>query len=118
MAQIDDFQKTHGIKSKSLFRDAMSGLLPQRIAFRPKVAYQAPEAKSFLSHTFVSREAEFLNDFTASSNLINRENLFALNSKITNKFSSERLGFRENMSYIMCMSMAYLCDLKLTWSKS
>ena len=117
MAQIDDFQKTRGIKSKSLFRDAMSGFLPESIAFRPKVAYQAPEAKSFLSHTFASREAEFLNDFTASSNLINRENLFALNSKITNKFSSERLGFRENMSYIMCMSMAHLCDLKLTWSK-
>ena len=117
MAQIDDFQKTRGIRSKSLFRDAMSGLLPQNITFRPKVAYQAPEAKSFLSYSHISRESEFLNDFAASSDLINSENLFALNSKITNKFSSERLGFRENMSYIMCMSMAHLYDLKLVWSK-
>ena len=117
MAQIDDFQKTRGIKSKSLFRDAMSGLLPESIVFRPKVAYQAPEAKSFLSHSHVSREAEFLDDFAASSDLVNHQNLYALNSKITNKFSSERLGFRENMSYIMCMSMAHLSDIKLMWSR-
>lgn len=118
MAQIGDFQKTRGIKSKSLFREAMSGFLPQNIVSRPKVAYQAPEAKSFLSHSYVSSEAEFLDDFAASGNLINHKNLYALNSKITNQFSSERLGFRENMSYVMCMSMAHLNDLKFMWSKN
>ena len=117
MAQINDFQKTRGIKSKSLFRDAMSDLLPQSIAFRPKVAYQAPEAKSFLSHSHVTIAAELLNDYADSMNLINGENLRSLNLKITNEFSSERLGFRENMSYIMCLSLAHLSELKSGWSR-
>lgn len=116
MAEISDYQKTFGVRSKDLFRQAMIGLLPEEIVHRPKVAYQAPEAKSFLSASHRTKEAEFLNDTSVSNDLIHLKNLQALNEKIKNKFSSERLGFRENMSYVMCMSLAQLTDLKKSWS--
>jgi hypothetical protein len=80
------------------------------------VAYQAPEAKSFLSASHMSEEAKFLNDVSGSNSLICKESLMALNRKITNEFSSERLGFRENMAYIMCMSLVQLADVKKSWS--
>ncbi len=116
MAEIADYRKTIGVRSKDLFRDAMKGLLPPEIVFRPKVAYQAPEAKSFLSASYMTEEAKFLNDVYESNNLICTESLMALNTKITNEFSSERLGFRENMAYVMCMSLAQLADIKKSWS--
>ena len=117
MARLGDYQKSFGIKSKGLFRDSMSNLLPADIVARPKVAYQAPEAKSFLSNSHKSAEAEFLEDVSSSVDVINHENLRLLNSKITNEYSSDRLGFRENMAYVMCMSAAQLSDLKVSWSK-
>ena len=63
-----------------------------------------------------AEEAKFLNDVYESNNLICTESLMALNTKITNEFSSERLGFRENMAYVMCMSLAQLADIKKSWS--
>lgn len=116
MAEINDYQKTIGVRSKDLFRDAMTGLLPPEIVSRPKVAYQSPEAKSFLSSSHMTEEAKFLNDVSGSNSLICKESLMALNGKITNEFSSERLGFRENMAYIMCMALAQLADVKKSWS--
>jgi len=116
MAMISDHQKTFGVRSKDLFREAMKGLLPHEIVFRPKVAYQAPEAKCFLSSSHITEQAIFLNDSCGSTGLICKESLMALNSKITNEFSSERLGFRENMAYVMCMSLTQLADLKKSWS--
>tara|TARA_Y100000022_G_scaffold74814_1_gene64437 strand:- start:2771 stop:4699 length:1929 start_codon:yes stop_codon:yes gene_type:complete len=116
MAEISDYQKTSGVRSKDLFREAMKGSLPAEIVSRPKVAYQAPEAKCFLSSSHITEEAMFLNDNCRSSSFICDESLMALNSKITNQFSSERLGFRENMAYIMCMSLVQLADIKKSWS--
>ena len=117
MARLSDHQKSIGIKSKGLFRDAMSSFLPADIVDRPKVAYQAPEAKSFLSNSHKSAEAEFLEEVSSSVHVINHDNLKSLESKITNEYSSDRLGFRENMAYVMCMSAAQLSDLKISWSK-
>ena len=116
MSKISDNLKTLGIKSKSLFRDAMLKKIPNSITKRPKIAYQAPEAKCFLDSNFISDEAIFLNDTSKDVDLINRKNLLNLNKKITNKFSSNRLGFRENMAYIMCMSAAHLSDISKKWN--
>ncbi len=116
MSKISDNIKTLGIKSKSLFRDTMLKKIPSSITKRPKIAYQAPEAKCFLDNTFISDEAIFLNDTSKNLDLINHKNLLNLNEKITNKFSSDRLGFRENMAYIMCMSAAHLSDISKEWN--
>lgn len=116
ISKISDNLKTMGIRSKSLFRDAMYKKIPNSITKRPKIAYQAPEAKCFLDSNFISDEAIFLNDASKNIDIINKKNLLNLNKKITNKYSSERLGFRENMAYIMCMSAAQLVDLSKKWN--
>ena len=94
----------------------MLNKIPTSITKRPKVAYQAPEAKSFLDNNFISDEAIFLNDTSKNIDIINHKNLLSLNKKITDKFSSNRLGFRENMAYIMCMSAAHLSDISKKWN--
>ncbi len=116
ISKISDNLKTVGIKSKSLFRETMLNKIPTSITKRPKVAYQAPEAKSFLDNNFISDEAIFLNDTSKNIDIINHKNLLSLNKKITDKFSSNRLGFRENMAYIMCMSAAHLSDISKKWN--
>ena len=116
MAKIADNSKTLGIQSKSLFRKAMSDSLPNSVTKRTKVAYQAPEAKCFLNNDYMSDEAIFLNDTAKKVDIINHKNLLNLNRKITNKFSSDRLGFRENMAYIMSMSAAHLLDITKEWN--
>ena len=116
MAKIADNSKTLGIQSKSLFRKAMSDSLPNSVTKRTKVAYQAPEAKCFLNNDYMSDEAIFLNDTAKKVDIINHKNLLNLNRKITNKFSSDRLGFRENMAYIMSMSAAHLLDIAKEWN--
>ena len=116
MAKIADNSKTLGIQSKSLFRKAMSDSLPNSVTKRTKVAYQAPEAKCFLNNDYMSDEAIFLNDTAKKVDIINYKNLLNLNKKITNKFSSDRLGFRENMAYIMSMSAAHLLDITKEWN--
>lgn len=115
MAKIADNQKTSGIKSKSLFRRSMSDILPYDICNRSKVAYQAPEAKSFIRNGYISNEAVFLNDTVKDLSFINKDALNGLIKKITNEFSSERLSFRENMVYVMCMSAAHLDKLSKEW---
>lgn len=117
MASVDDYVKTSGVKSKHLFRDAMADFLPSGIVRRPKVAYQAPEAKSFLSFSHESNTAKFLVDSLPRIDLIQKAHLESLIRKIKNQYSSERLGFRENMAYIMCQSIANLNEVKKSWSK-
>ena len=116
MSKISDNLKTLGIRSKSLFRDVMFEKIPNSITKRPKIAYQAPEAKCFLDNNFTSDEAIFLNDTSKDIDIINQKNLLNLNKKITNEYSSNRLGFRENMAYIMCMSAAQLSDVSKKWN--
>ena len=117
MAKILDSQKTIGIQSKSLFRKTMSNLLPASVTNRPKVAYQAPEAKSFLSSSYKTEESMFLNEVAPALDVLNHQNLKNLNEKISNEFSSDRLGFRENMAYIMSMSAAHLSDISKGWNE-
>ena len=72
--------------------------------------------KCFLDNNFTSDEAIFLNDISKDIDIINHKNLLNLNKKIINEYSSNRLGFRENMAYIMCMSAAQLSDVSKKWS--
>ena len=111
MALISPNSKASGIKSKKKFRDELSNFLPKEIIERPKVAYQAPEAKAFLSHAHSTEQAEKLRDNLNSLNLINRENFFSLEEKIKMEGSSQRLGFRENMGYVICQSYLELEEM-------
>ena len=116
IAKLHSLQKARLIGSKSLFRKSMRGLLTEDIVERPKVAYQAPEAKSFLSENHSSQAAEFLDEELDSLTHINASRIRSLEKKIKHPFSSSRLGFRENMSYVMTLSYAYLNKYSKEWS--
>jgi asparagine synthase (glutamine-hydrolysing) len=116
MAGLHSFQKARGINSKSLFRKAMKGLLIDDICSRPKVAYQAPEAKSLLSSERISSAALLLRDTLSSLPALNAPNIRLLEKKILHPNSSSRLGFRENMAYIMSCSYAHLHKSSSEWS--
>lgn len=104
-----------GIKSKNLFRNTFKNILPKEIITKPKVAYQAPEAKSFLDHKFISKEAEEFIENISKTNQLNKKNFEGLINKIKNPISTSRLGFRENMAFIMGISCFYLKKNITNW---
>ena len=89
-----------------------------KIISQPKVAYQAPEAKSFLDHSFISIQAEEFLDNLGKLDLIHKKNFDGLIKKIRNKFTSDRLGFRENMTFILGISYYYLQKNLDKWQKN
>lgn len=118
MAQLADTTKALGLSSKKILRLAAKDILPSEVVNRPKVAYQAPEAKSFIDHNYISDEAQDLNERLDEFSIIRKKEFQGLNAKISNEHSSSRLGFRENMAYIMAMSYKCLSDSQKFWSKN
>ena len=83
---------------------------------REKIAYQAPEARSFF---FKKKECKILNEYFDNLNklkLQNKRNVINLSKKIRDPLSSKRLGFRENMAFIMGLSYFILNKSLKTWS--
>ncbi len=105
------------IKSKKLFRDAFKNKLPNAILERPKVAYQAPEAKCFVDENFTSDNATELLDNSKNLDLINKKNFLNLINKFKDEHSSKRMGFRENMALIIGLSYSSLNNSLKEWSK-
>ena len=107
-SKLKSEHKAPKIISKKLLRVAFRNKLPKEITHRPKIAYQAPEAKAFLDHNFTSKSArEFLKNYE-KLDYFNKKNVKSLIEKIKSPHSSQRLGFRENMGFIMCLSVYYL----------
>ncbi len=96
--------KAPGIKSKNLLRKSFKNFLPEEIINRPKFAYQAPEAKSFLSESHVSRIANEYYENIKNLNNQNSDSIYNLFKKIKHPASSNRIGFRENMAFIIGLS--------------
>lgn len=105
-----------GISSKQLFRNSFKNLLPNEIVNRPKTAYQAPEAKCFINDKFVSETVSELFDNLDNLELINKKNFMNLISKLKDPFSSKRIGFRENMAFIMAISYHSLTKSLNNWT--
>ncbi len=108
MSKINGRKKSVGVRTKSQFRKELEKILPKSIANRPKIAYQAPEARAFFYNNKFSKSAEELADNYDNIDLINKNAFISLEKKIVNEFSSKRLGFRENMAYIMAQSIVGL----------
>ena len=118
-SKVDSKYLALGIKSKSFFRNSLKKFIPSnKIISQPKVAYQAPEAKSFLDHSFISIQAEEFLDNLGKLDLIHKKNFDGLIKKIRNKFTSDRLGFRENMTFILGISYYYLQKNLDKWQKN
>ena len=105
------------IKSKYLFRKAFEGKIHDEIIFRPKTAYQAPEARCFIGHDYISPEGEdFIENLHKMNSYIDVKNFRLLIKKFLNKYSSERLSFRENMVFIMGISLFFLKKKIQEWN--
>ena len=106
-----------GLKSKKLLRDSFKKYLPSGIINRPKIAYQAPEARSFFSK---NKPTSIINNYL---NLIDtldfqsKSNVTDLISKIKDPLSSKRLGFRENMAFTIGLSGYCLKDFQKKYSQ-
>ena len=94
MCRIPTNKKAIGIKAKSLFRNELSKYLPKELANRPKIAYQAPEARAFYPEGIRHQKAQKLLDRVDKITIINKNNLLNLDSKII-KSGSYRLGLEK-----------------------
>jgi asparagine synthase (glutamine-hydrolysing) len=116
-ANIDSQTKAPTINSKQLFRSAFKDKLPDYIINQPKIAYQAPEAQCFVGENYMSDNVVELLDNIKDLHLINRKNFKDLIAKIQNPNSTRRLGFRENMAFMLCLSYFNLQKSLNNWSK-
>lgn len=114
-SEIDPTIKAFGIRSKTLLRDTFKEILPKEIINRPKIAYQAPEAQSFLGYNYTTEIFENFMDNINNLELINKNNFLGLIEKIKNPLTSKRLGFRENVAFILGLSYFTLKDKISNW---
>lgn len=104
IAKLPSNKKMINLKLKNILRNTFSNLLPKNITERKKIAYQAPEGKSFFNKKKNSPLIDdFLDDLKNNKKLNNKafQNLI---KKFKDENSSERIGFRENMALIIGLS--------------
>ena len=104
-----------GINSKKYFRDSYKKFIPDEIINRPKIAYQAPEAKSFVNENLTSEIGGDFIENIKNIDFLNKKNFSNLTSKLKDKNSSKRIGFRENMAFVMGMSLFSLNKALKKW---
>jgi asparagine synthase (glutamine-hydrolysing) len=104
-----------GLISKEYFRKSFADILPKKILNRPKIAYQAPEAKSFVDERFTSTIVSEFQDNFNNLDFINKKNFTNLIQKFKDPLSSKRIGFRENMAFIIGLSYFALKKSMLKW---
>ena len=102
---IDDNLLAPGIKSKQKLRDSFKNILPKEILNKKKFAFQAPEARSFFNYDNSTSHIaqEYMDNFNLTR-YQNKDSLTGLFKKIKDPYSSKRLGFRENMAFMIGIS--------------
>jgi hypothetical protein len=105
------------LKSKNMLRESFKGILPDQLVFRPKTAYQAPEASSFVTSSFVSEDIIELQDSLKGLNYLNSKNVISLIDKFKDEYATKRAGFRENMSLVLALSYMHLNNHIRDWKK-
>ena len=99
--------KLRGNNFKYILKKAYEGLIPESIVNSPKIAYQSPEARVFFKNSKLKKEFTSLED--SKNNVYeyyDYEKVQKLINKISFSKSNTRLGFRDNMSCVMLLSMS------------
>jgi asparagine synthase (glutamine-hydrolysing) len=111
-ASLPQNVKLRGLRDKYILRNAFCDEVPEAVRNRPKVAYQAPEMKAFFSdEATASKTADLLSpDRVASLGLFDPAFVAYLTTKARNR-QFDRLGFRDNMCFVVVMSTLLLQDL-------
>ena len=115
VSRINTNKLAKTVKSKSLLRDSFKKYLPKEIVHRSKFAYQAPEASAFVTSEYKSDIFLDFQDNMKQLELINFDNFQQLIKKIQNPYATSRLGFRENMSFILGLSIFCLYKNSKKW---
>ena len=105
------------LKSKNILRESFKNFLPRQLVFRPKTAYQAPEASSFVSSNYISEDVIELQDTLKDLDYLNEKNTLSLIDKFKDEFATKRSGFRENMSLVIALSYMHLKNHVQDWKK-
>ena len=116
LANISPKSKAPCLKLKNILRKSFEKILPNEIVNRPKFAYQAPEAKVFFNN---KKGLEIVNEFIdglPNNEKLNKDSFMNLISKFKNPDISSRLGFRENMAFIIGLSDHFLKKMSANWS--
>ena len=116
LAEISSNTKAPALKLKNILRQTFKKYLPENIVFRPKFAYQAPEARVFFDNKKNSSIIdEFIEALPKQDNLKN-EPFLNLIKKFKDTNSSLRLSFRENMAFIIGLSDHFLIKSANRWA--
>ena len=98
-----------------MLRDSFKKFLPSKVVERRKIAYQAPEAMAFFNKGKKANIVkEFRDDLKKNDNL-NREAYENLISKFEDENADRRIGFRENMAFIIGLSDFCLRKSAKSW---
>lgn len=114
-ASIGSKQLAPNLVSKKMLKDNFKNIIPRAILDRPKIAYQAPEARSFVNETFTSKIVEDIIYNINELPYVNKKNFLNLISKLKDPCSSKRIGFRENMAFIITLSYFSLNKAVTDW---
>ncbi len=115
VSSLDTKELARSVRTKSLLRKSFENVLPKEIINRSKFAYQAPEASAFVSSEHRSDLFLDFQDNLKEIELINSKNFKQLINKIQNPYTTKRLSFRENMSFILGLSMFCLYKNSKRW---
>ncbi len=111
-ASLPQSVKLRSLRDKYILRNAFADQIPEGVRTRPKVAYQAPEMKAFFcDEVTAGTTADML-----STDRINELGLFdpAFVTYLVTKARTrqfDRLGFRDNMCFVVILSTLLLHDL-------
>jgi asparagine synthase (glutamine-hydrolysing) len=121
VARLPKRLKLRGLKDKFILRNAFGSLIPDEVRKRPKVAYQAPDLKGFITDGYVPEYVESL----LSPDRIKETGLFdpARVAQLMAKGRSTnlaRMGNRDNMAFVLVLSTMLLDDIfvRRNWSLS
>ncbi len=115
VSSLNSNKLAESLKTKSFLRKSFEKVLPKEIVYRSKFAYQAPEASAFVSSEHRSDLFLDFQDNLKEIELINTNNFKQLINKIQSPYATKRLSFRENMSFILGLSMFCLYKNSKKW---
>jgi asparagine synthase (glutamine-hydrolysing) len=105
--QLSPRYKLRGLKEKVVLREALSGLLPEKITGRTKQPYRAPDSKCFFPN---GRPLAYVAELT-SSHSVSRSGYFeprAVHSLVEKCRSGRALGAADNMAFVGILSTLLL----------
>ena len=110
--KISNNYKLNILKDKYILRQNYKNKIPKELYDRPKVAYQAPEIKSFFNkkHTKDYVLDYFNMNSLSKVGIYNTNNINKILKKIVNTDINERMGFRENSGMVIILSLQILIN--------